>query len=410
MWYKLRNSRALYNRQPFTMVSWRFLLPGQGRAVQLQRHLFLNAWPHLPRWQWALIGLYNWLSWLLFFAWKMSYHRLKGREAAYRTYPCELPLWRQVVDLLSLIIPHGIPPRYYYMYGLWRKSRSQLMHYIYSNTAENWHAVFAAGVSSETIDLLWDKHAFTKKMAAAGIATVPTVTLLPRGKRVDPEFLFQERALFLKPNAARNSVGCMALHFDRNTGEYQLHTDRNVSLIEPELILAEVGLRLLDYDYLLQPMLQNHPRISSLCTTGRLVTLRLVSGLLKGQPEAMFALLEVPYSDVPRASYCMNIQLASGKLFSRHPDQSGDYRQLIDRLEGKVLPFWQEAVDLCLEAHSLVPDLPVSGWDVAVTPDGPCLLEGNLQWDVEKHQLIMDAPALDGDLFSTYGKVVRTGC
>ena len=223
---KLQSSNALYNRQPFTMVSWRFLLPGQNRAVQLQRKVFLGAWPHLPRWQWALIGLYNWLSWVLFFAWKMSYHRLKGRRTAYRTYPCELPLWRQVFDLLSLIIPHGIPPRYYYMYGLWRKPHSQLMQYIYSNTAENWHAVFAAGVSSETIDLLWDKHAFTKKMAEAGIATVPTLALLPRGWKVRQEQLFQGRSLFLKPQTARNSVGCMPLYYDDENGLYCLLTER----------------------------------------------------------------------------------------------------------------------------------------------------------------------------------------
>ncbi len=49
--------------------------------------------------------------------------------------------------------------------------------------------------------------------------------------------------------------------------------------------------------------------------------------------------------------------------------------------DGFVVPRFFEAVDLVKACHSLLPGLHSIGWDVAVTPEGPVLLEGNDDWD-----------------------------
>ena len=46
-------------------------------------------------------------------------------------------------------------------------------------------------------------------------------------------------------------------------------------------------------------------------------------------------------------------------------------------IPGCRLPFWQESVEMCLEAAKVVPQLGYMGWDVAVSADGPQLIEGN---------------------------------
>lgn len=46
-------------------------------------------------------------------------------------------------------------------------------------------------------------------------------------------------------------------------------------------------------------------------------------------------------------------------------------------IPGYPLPCWQESVEMCLEAAQVVPGLGYVGWDVAVSPDGPQLIEGN---------------------------------
>ena len=46
-------------------------------------------------------------------------------------------------------------------------------------------------------------------------------------------------------------------------------------------------------------------------------------------------------------------------------------------IAGYRLPYWRESLELCLEAARLIPRLGYVGWDVAVSEDGPQLIEGN---------------------------------
>lgn len=44
---------------------------------------------------------------------------------------------------------------------------------------------------------------------------------------------------------------------------------------------------------------------------------------------------------------------------------------------GFEIPFWSETVDLVTKASLKVPQIHIVGWDVAITPNGPALIEGN---------------------------------
>ena len=59
--------------------------------------------------------------------------------------------------------------------------------------------------------------------------------------------------------------------------------------------------------------------------------------------------------------------------YTRHP-ASGAY------LPGTVIPFWQEITACVSQAMDRVPGMGYVGWDIAVTPDGPELIEGNWHW------------------------------
>ena len=45
--------------------------------------------------------------------------------------------------------------------------------------------------------------------------------------------------------------------------------------------------------------------------------------------------------------------------------------------KGKQLPFVREAIDLCLKAARRLPEVRYIGWDIAVTPGGPVIVEAN---------------------------------
>ena len=47
-------------------------------------------------------------------------------------------------------------------------------------------------------------------------------------------------------------------------------------------------------------------------------------------------------------------------------------------IRGFQLPDWDKAVDMVKRAAAIIPELGYIGWDVAFTPDGPILVEGNI--------------------------------
>lgn len=46
-------------------------------------------------------------------------------------------------------------------------------------------------------------------------------------------------------------------------------------------------------------------------------------------------------------------------------------------IKGFQFPYWEEVVELAKKAATEVPQVAYMGWDVAITPEGPCLVEGN---------------------------------
>ncbi len=63
-------------------------------------------------------------------------------------------------------------------------------------------------------------------------------------------------------------------------------------------------------------------------------------------------------------------------------------------IRGFRLPYWKEAVELACRAAVLFQPVRTIGWDIALTPSGPVLVEGNHLWD--PFQLIVVGPQAPG--------------
>lgn len=59
-----------------------------------------------------------------------------------------------------------------------------------------------------------------------------------------------------------------------------------------------------------------------------------------------------------------------GKFYLHHP---GNGVLLI----GKKIPYWKEVLDYAKKLHKNIPNAPYIGWDIAITEDGPTVIEGN---------------------------------
>ncbi len=69
-----------------------------------------------------------------------------------------------------------------------------------------------------------------------------------------------------------------------------------------------------------------------------------------------------------------------GQWLEVHPDSQV-------RFTGRTIPCWQEILALCIRAAKVTPRVHSIGWDVALTPQGPVLIEGNPDWDLPMVQI-----------------------
>ncbi len=55
--------------------------------------------------------------------------------------------------------------------------------------------------------------------------------------------------------------------------------------------------------------------------------------------------------------------------------------------DGYAIPFLDEAIEMAKRFHSYLTDVHSIGWDIAITDDGPCFVEGNDNWEISLVQV-----------------------
>ena len=63
-----------------------------------------------------------------------------------------------------------------------------------------------------------------------------------------------------------------------------------------------------------------------------------------------------------------------GGRVQRHPDSGIAF-------QGFKIPYFSAALELVARLHGYLPDIHSIGWDVAITPAGPTIIEGNDDWE-----------------------------
>jgi len=201
------------------------------------------------------------------------------------------------------------------------------------------------------------------------------------------------REFVIKP--ARSALGRGVMAFTRSENTFVDARAKRYSGLDIFDLMS--GSREFDC-FVIQQRLANHPELIRLTGNSNLQTVRFISFVdTTGRAVILQAQLKLITSDNITDNFHYgrtgNIQaqvsLADGR--SAHavtvgPDGSGikpiaTHPETRIDLEGFEIPFWQEA--LALVRRAAVGFVPVRtiGWDIAITPDGPVVLEGNIWWN-----------------------------
>jgi hypothetical protein len=182
---------------------------------------------------------------------------------------------------------------------------------------------------------------------------------------------------FAKPVAGKGGTGARTISADLE-GLQQIQSDNEGTIV--------------------QEIVAQHPALASL-NPASVKTIRIHTLLVDHNVESHVAALRVGrqgqiVDNIAAGGLCVGIDMATGRLarfartkpqfttrrFDRHPDTGVAFDSI-------TIPFWPEVLELVRRgAHAMSP-LRSLGWDVAIAPDGPVVIEVNAAWDCAVFQL-----------------------
>lgn len=373
---------------PYAILSWRYLLPRQSAAVRLHQLVFLHAFPGKPRVVWYVIALFSYTKWFAFQGgiqlcktWKKYSLALQEQTGLSRN--------KQFADLLRLVFLQTTPPHFYYLYRLYRYTTLEWLNFIYTHELPNWHQVMSPALGPKTTNLLSDKTAFAEEMQKQGFPVIEGI-VIRKGNQLTKEQIFKQRSLFLKPLCGNRKIGAYELEYHSSTDSYSLCVSENYTIDNRAEILSFFQSLTDKQDYLIQPLLLNHPDLQKLSDCHSLITFRVITVWTNNEALVVSAIAEFPVSDSSEYIYPLPVDLKNGTILAVKEKaittKEGIEPKFVHIPGNKVL-HWPELVDIAQKAHAVFPDLFSIGWDLAVTPEGIRLIEGNINWGVAPHQV-----------------------
>ena len=134
----------------------------------------------------------------------------------------------------------------------------------------------------------------------------------------------------------------------------------------------------------IEELVKQHPAWEALCP-GCVNTMRIITGAAKGKSWMLFASTRVGSGTSVADNFHMGgsavlIDMETGKLTGNGIDKKLNEHECSTtgiRYDGYEVPFWEEIKQMVLDAALVNDEIHFIGWDVAVTEDGPLIIEGN---------------------------------
>jgi len=333
---------------------------------------------------------FNWLENL---ARTRAFHR---RHAPVVTAQRGISSGRQAIDLLRLATVHGVDPATYYAHHLYDAplrlaetdyyvGRNEMKHGLYSLLRElrQGHSGFDLTLS--------EKAMFSEACRAGGLPVIPVLATVSKGQW---DFAAGQGAasldgdLFVKGVRGKGAVGAAAYAF----GPDGLYRTKSGETLTRDQLTARINEASMQRAQLVTRRLRNHPEIADLAVES-LITFRVFTCFdAKGEPVVTHAMLRTVSKLEPawdtEEEYAAAVDVDTGRLgkmcgdadmapdawWEKHPKTGA-------AVTGRVIQNWPAVADLARRAHRVFNGRMIIGWDLALGPDGPVVIEGNSDAD-----------------------------
>lgn len=386
-------------------VVWAFLPQDDSPASRLHHAFQREAWRDRDARGRAVLCL-GFLLWAPLMLGMTVYFGLKLGGRVRRATGKGRP--RQLVEQATLAFARAIPPYWYYLFEFHDdEKRKRALEYLYRAETKNGIYVFLRKYlsSDETTRALANKAGFAVRCKEHGVPAVEALATVRKGQleRLDGgEASELPRCdLFLKPLGGSGGVGAERWAL-REGAEWESHGGQ---VFDESALMGHLRELSLEVSYVIRRNVSNHPELQCL-SPGALSTVRVLTCLdEQGSPEVLHAVLRMAarsgslVDNFHAGGIASEVNLGTGELshatdmglspssawWDRHPSTHSE-------ITGRKLPMWERVLEVSRAAHRAFPDQIAVGWDVAILPEGPQLVEGNKSPDLDIIQRTHEGP------------------
>ncbi len=325
-----------------------------------------------------------------------------------------LPFYRQLIEMLYLLLRFRIGPGFYHRARFWRREMSFSRKIRYRLGQPYLDAL--AKINDPRYETLSQNKICEKAMLT--LFKIPTAPFLGCfhplwGRSCDGRPLTNSAELLallqrkeIQTVAFKRPVGARGIGFDL----IDISSENEVEIFSRKLqrtLSLDEYLQLKSEEYgghqgiHIETFIRQHPAMAAL-NPSSVNTLRLWVRQTEGDIQVRSGVLKVG-SRTSLADYNLEkagglyapIDLAAGTLREVHV-RPGPVSERVDPavLDGFVIPFWPQAKQLAKECLSIFPETRLVGMDIAIAPDGPIIVELNNQPD-PIHAVNVGIPTLD---------------
>jgi hypothetical protein len=337
------------------------------------------------------------------FTYKKSYRNMAAALERYKNCKNKKPLYQIIREIFLCKKYWHCYPLHYYRYDLYKKeyqlSDKQLLNYI---PEFFFYKVFLSYFDSDKYSILIeDKNITEQILRSFDIKQPNTLCKLIKGKIYTCELRllnFQElmndisknqyEKIFVKPADGRGGHGFFIFH-KNNDKKYKTKDEVEFN----EKFLTDIGSK---RDYIIQSGLKQDYELSLLYPDS-VNTFRIATENIKGNVRIVCATLRIGKSgnEVDNSSqggialgidinngFCKDFATTtdSDRMFYKHPDTGFIFNNY-------KIKNWDEIKKFTIGCAAKLLQFTYLGWDIALTVDGPVVIEANLSFGLDHFQI-----------------------
>lgn len=291
----------------------------------------------------------------------------------------------KVIDYLYIFFILKIMPNNYHLFRFDAKDRSQFKFYLGDTTEPIYCKKLRNSLWSHSI-LVHDKNLF-KCLCLCHDLPIPRHYGILKDYKIDGneielyEFM-QEKELeqvIVKPVYGGGGRGIHLITIDSPITSKQLEE------------LDAHARKFMSEGYLIEEVLKQHPDLDQI-NPYTLNSIRIVTILCHDKSvEFLSAILKTNSTNAPMDNFSQGgivigidldtgrlkenglMQYPQGRIFKQHPLTKTEFRNF-------QIPYWHKLKEIAVKAQEVFHYVKSVGWDIAITPEGPVIIEGNQDW------------------------------